>query len=43
MEYVDLYFPVMQGFNVRIGRFICHGPMRAEAGISADELAKSSR
>ena len=22
MEYVDLYFPVMQGFNVRIGRFI---------------------
>jgi hypothetical protein len=22
MEYVDLYFPVMQGFDVRIGRFI---------------------
>ena len=22
MEYVDLYFPVMQGLNVRIGRFI---------------------
>jgi hypothetical protein len=22
MEYVDLYFPVVQGFNVRIGRFI---------------------
>ena len=22
MEYVDLYFPLMQGFNVRIGRFI---------------------
>ncbi len=22
MEYVDLYFPAMQGFNVRIGRFI---------------------
>src|SRR6516225_8390085 len=22
MEYVDLYFPVVQGFNVRIGRFV---------------------
>src|ERR1700738_2563360 len=22
MEYVDLYFPVMQGFNLRVGRFI---------------------
>jgi hypothetical protein len=21
MEYVDLYFPVIQGLNVRIGRF----------------------
>jgi hypothetical protein len=22
LEYVDLYFPVMQGFNVRVGRFL---------------------
>jgi hypothetical protein len=22
MEYLDLYFPVMQGFNLRIGRFV---------------------